>query len=208
MVSRPVIGIITLFLFAAFALPAFVPFFPKDIIPDNRFISLLLVVRIFLAVLPAYLGLSGIPTNRGSMGWKHLGKHEILLALILTIITLGLGIFFTTGATEEMIKSSVPAELILLAALAVVSAISEEIFFRSWLNGALPFLGLNPRICAVLSVALFAFIHIGNGFPTVLFAFLAGSLYTAVYLFEKNLWTVLIAHILHNSLAFLFHAFG
>ncbi len=208
MAKRPLIGILTAFLFTAFFLPAVIPLPTNNNIPIQQFIVLFLIIRIILVILPVYLGLSGVPVDRKSLGWSDFGWCEIFIAVGLAAATLLMGLFFPAGETETVIRDLFPRQLFLFLLLAVVSAAAEEIFFRSWLNGVLPFLGMDSRISAILSIGLFALIHIGNGPRSVVFAALAGTLYTGVYLFRRNIWSLLLAHILHNTAAFALHSFG
>ena len=204
MTDRRVITVLTTLFFCAFALPAALSVLSITIIPDIRGISTTLGVRAALAVLLAVLGISGIPADRTSMGWRRPGIGDALPALGLTAATLGLGLLFPAKAVP--LPSAGGAVFALSAVLVIVSAIAEELFFRSWLLRSLPVMGFSTGGAVFLSTVLFAFIHAGGGWSSVLFAGIAGLLYAMVFLRRGNLWIILAAHVLHNTLAFALHS--
>ena len=206
MAKRLAVGITTALLFTAFAFPTPLPPASIDIITDIRRISTILIFRMLLGLVPAFLGLRGVPVPAKAMGWKRPAGRDYLTAAALAVGTLGLGLLFPSDGLVDTAARVGTAVWILLAILVVVSAAAEEIFFRSWLLRALPFLGAGPGLSAVLSVALFALVHAGAGWPPVVFAAVAGILYTSAFLTRECIWTVLAAHAVHNALAFAWHA--
>jgi membrane protease YdiL (CAAX protease family) len=88
-------------------------------------------------------------------------------------------------------------ELSEAVALALISAVAEEVFFRAAVQGALP--GWGGWLLAAL---LFALLHSGPG-PAfriwTVFAAFAGALFGGLMLWRGNLTAPLVAHFLVNA---------
>ena len=87
--------------------------------------------------------------------------------------------------------------------LALVTATTEECFFRGWLLGILPPHQKNTFVWGLISAASFAIIHFWEGPQTVFLAFLSGLFYAWVYKKTHRLLPLILAHTLHNTLAFM-----
>lgn len=79
--------------------------------------------------------------------------------------------------------------------LAVARAgISEEVFYRGFAIERLESLTGSKWIAAAVALLLFAAFHYRQGLPGVWIALLIGGLFTAFYLWKRNLVATIIAH--------------
>lgn len=135
-----------------------------------------------------------------------------ILKIILTIIaSIPLGIFFpeyesvNSNNIAEIIKI-LPAPIVLIA-LGVLGPIVEEMVFRGILVGKLKKY-IPSTVCVIVSSMLFMFIHVHVfAFQELLYylpTFVAGLLYSILYLKTKNITLSMILHITNNFFPLLF----
>jgi membrane protease YdiL (CAAX protease family) len=91
----------------------------------------------------------------------------------------------------------------LLALLALIIAVVEEGYFRSWLLTEMPRLGVPSHWALVVSILLFSLAHAWQGLTGVVFAALIGVLYGAVFLWRKNIIILIVSHAVYDLLAML-----
>ena len=99
-----------------------------------------------------------------------------------------------------MLDASPVALAVNLLVVAVVPAISEELFFRGFLLQTL-WKRMHPYIAIVLSAFLFSAIHLqlAGFFPR----FLLGIILGLVFYYSRNLWLSSVVHFSNNALAVL-----
>ena len=149
----------------------------------------------------AVLGLSGI----------HLPRTRTVL---LTVVVLAASLF-TTGlyfgivdwlGVEILFPPEVKSDIMFdgfavsltFQALAFITPISEEIFFRGFIfGGLLPRLGPLPAIA--VSALVFSVFHISIG--VLIPIFITGFLFAWLYWRTGSLWAAIGAHAGHNSVA-------
>lgn len=135
-----------------------------------------------------------------------------ILKIILTIIaSIPLGIFFpeyesvNSNNVAEIIKI-LPAPIVLIA-VGVFGPIVEEMVFRGILVGKLKKY-IPSTVCVIVSSMLFMFIHVHVfTFQELLYYlphFVAGLLYSILYLKTKNITLSMILHITNNFFPLLF----
>ncbi|WP_306369044.1 CPBP family intramembrane glutamic endopeptidase [Nocardiopsis sp. CC223A] len=85
----------------------------------------------------------------------------------------------------------------------VGGGIAEELYFRGFLLGVVPRFFARRRTAlyaaAAVSVVLFAVLHLPTSAPDVIAIVLAGSVYTALFLYTGRLTAPVIAHALWNA---------
>jgi membrane protease YdiL (CAAX protease family) len=81
-------------------------------------------------------------------------------------------------------------------------AVSEELIFRKLAMKLLERSGQTPAQIIVTSALVFALVHWGSGPGRMLYVFVIGMVYMAVYVHLKRLWPLVFAHWAENFLAF------
>lgn len=85
----------------------------------------------------------------------------------------------------------------------VGGGIAEELYFRGFLLGAVPRFFTRRRAAlytaAAVSVVLFAVLHLPSSVPDTIAIVLAGSVYTALFLYTGRLTAPVVAHALWNA---------
>ncbi|OQX28462.1 MAG: hypothetical protein B0D92_08755 [Spirochaeta sp. LUC14_002_19_P3] len=165
-----------------------------------------LYIKIFLmlpiAGLLFRLTLPEEPSLRLKFGWRSAGIFDILAILVLTLFTLSMGLVLPRRA-DTGIPLSLP--LIPVLILAVLSALAEELYFRSWLLTKLT--DCVPYTAVGFSTAGFACMHIWQGWQAVVFAAITGIVYSLYFLNRRCIAALIAAHSLHNVVVVLY-SFG
>lgn len=168
------------------------------ILSQSRQLLYVILYRLPLLTLVLWLSLSGGRSLRQSRGWKQLTGKDCLLMLGLPVLTLSAGLIFRSE--NAPLQAMDWNTLILFIALSVVTAVSEELLFRSWILSE--YRNRMETVPLILIAALlFAGTHTWQGAGPTLFAFGVGILYSCLFLRQSNIWIFLGAHCIHNTLA-------
>jgi len=158
---------------------------------------------VFYLVL-AIAGLLWLGVQRGRLGlelfvdpggwWIDLGSGVVIGGMLLTLWWL-LRRFVTAARAleDELAQLLAPLSVAEAAALALISAVAEELFFRGALQGAIGYLP---------SAVLFALLHAGpgKGFRVwTLFALAGGLALGALVALRGPLGGAIVAHLLVNG---------
>jgi len=81
-------------------------------------------------------------------------------------------------------------------------ALSEELVFRKLARQWLESTGRSTLQIIVISAALFSLMHWGSGPGRLIYTFVGGLFYMAVYLKIGKLWPLIVAHFIEDFLAF------
>jgi membrane protease YdiL (CAAX protease family) len=129
-----------------------------------------------------------------SVGWAVVlaVAHALVLFPVTEAVRTALGLDGYAGGMQRAIAMPV-----WLRTFAVVTAgIVEEVLFRGYAVTRLIQLLRNPVSAAIISSAAFAVLHLpmwGSG-PTLSF-FLGSLAMTAFFIWRRDLWTMILAHI-------------
>lgn len=93
--------------------------------------------------------------------------------------------------------TSVPLLLAEFSTTAILVPVMEEFAFRGVLLSSLKRFG--PGLSVTVSAFIFALAHLD--FSGVVFAFIAGLVFGAIYYYTENLWLSIFIHALNNALA-------
>ena len=92
---------------------------------------------------------------------------------------------------------------VLLVFGAVTAGITEELIFRGYTISRLSLLIKNKHLPILISAFLFAMIHLGyKSIKELIFAFLMGIIYGYHYQKYKNIYILIITHVLVDIIAF------
>lgn len=149
----------------------------------------------------AVLRLSGIhcPRKRTVLLMFGVMAASLIATSIYSIIVESLGLDrFTTPDVESDIFFDGPAVLLTFQALAFITPMSEEIFFRGFIfRGLLPKMG--PWGAITFSALVFSAFHLSLG--VVVPIFITGFLLAWLYWRTGSLWAAIGAHAGQNALA-------
>ncbi len=149
----------------------------------------------------AVLRLSGIhcPRKRTILLMFGVLAASLIATSIYSIIVESLGLDrFTTPDVESDIFFDGPAVLLTFQALAFITPMSEEIFFRGFIfRGLLPKMG--PWGAITFSALVFSAFHLSLG--VVVPIFITGFLLAWLYWRTGSLWAAIGAHAGQNALA-------
>ena len=156
----------------------------------------------------AVLGLSGI----------HLPRARTVLLMVAVLATSLIATSVYAGVVQWLdveilsppdVRSDLifngAAVLLTFQALAFITPMTEEIFFRGFIfGGLLPRLG--PWRALVISALVFSAFHLSIGVLVPIF--ITGFLFSWLYWRTGSLWAAIGAHAGQNSLALAVQAFG
>ncbi|MCH2513643.1 MAG: hypothetical protein DSY79_10520 [Chloroflexi bacterium] len=149
----------------------------------------------------AVLRLSGVhcPRKRTVLLMFGVMAASLIATSIYSIIVESLGLDrFTTPDVESDIFFDGPAVLLTFQALAFITPMSEEIFFRGFIfRGLLPKMG--PWGAITFSALVFSAFHLSLG--VVVPIFITGFLLAWLYWRTGSLWAAIGAHAGQNALA-------
>ena len=163
--------------------------------------------------------------------YLRMGKKDVTEYLKFEHVGFGVGLLFVLGGLGVSLLANYPAVLIqnflaefgytpgdsasiapavtsipLLVAefltTAVLVPVMEEFAFRGVLLSALKRFG--PGLSITVSAYIFALAHLD--LSGVVFAFIAGLVFGAIYYYTENLWLSIFIHALNNGLAVLGHS--
>ncbi|MCQ2975584.1 MAG: CPBP family intramembrane metalloprotease [Bacteroidales bacterium] len=107
---------------------------------------------------------------------------------------------------KMLITNDFSRYLINLLVIALIPALSEELFFRGTIQKLLMTTKLKPIICAFITSFIFSFFHFQfYGFiPRLVLGLMLGLM----LVYSKNLWLPIIAHFSNNALAVTLYYLG
>jgi uncharacterized protein len=173
----------------------------------NFFIIIIALPQIFLVI---YLIKIQPNTRLSHFGFTSLSKKTILRSLVifvgiyaLILIIMGIVSFLPENIEKSFIqnKDGQFSNLSLLPLVLVSSLITgyrEEIFFRSYLLTRLRDIGISKYSTVIISTALFSIGHIYQGPLGVIIAVCISFYFSIVFLKNRDLHAVAIAHGLYN----------
>ncbi len=184
----------------------------KWLIPEGNFLKLFIIVQLIISILlPVilYLKILGLPWKE-TLGfhrppWKKTVIGLILGFLVIIVISIFLPIIITP--TPELIQKSGSIAsygnflqfLFALFTVMICASIVDELFFRGiLLQGMLKKYG--KIVAIVMTAILTALFHTWEPFKLV-HAFLMGIIFASVVVWTNSVYTSIILHSLHNSLA-------
>ena len=157
--------------------------------------------------------------------WRLLGlsaiNYPVVKAVMMALGALGASLLFTVvySAVVDLFGSDLlsppdisseiafpgAAILITLQAVAVVTPLAEEVFFRAFVfSGLIPRLGVLKAM--VLSAAIFSAFHLTLG--VLIPVFVTGLLLAFLYHKTGSLWPCVLAHAGQNALAVALEVYG
>lgn len=166
------------------------------------------------------LGIYGRPSP-----WRLLGlsaiNYPVVKAGMLALGALGASLLFTVayGAVVDLFSSDLlsPPEIgseiafpgaavfFTFQAVAVVTPLTEEVFFRGFVfSGLMPRLGVVKAV--VVSAAIFSAFHVSVG--VLIPVFVTGLLLALLYRKTGSLWPCVLAHAAQNALAVALEVYG
>jgi membrane protease YdiL (CAAX protease family) len=164
--------------------------------------------------------------------WSSLGlgrpeswRRTLLLAVAATAVLKVAGLFALNvltpllgGETPDLsrfaaLKGNLPMLLGTLASVWITAAFIEEVIYRGFLMGRLARIFGGSRgawlAALALSSVLFGLLHVYQGLPGVIVTGFMGFLLGGVYLLAgRNLWVVILAHGLTNTISLLLVYYG
>ncbi len=173
--------------------------------PNFSLWQLTIINTRILILLPAlgllvWMTLTGDRSSRRNMGWRVPELQDVIAIPVFTLLTLSLGALFP-GLESSDPSDFISNSFVLMILLSILSAVIEELYFRSWLIATLIESGLNKVYSGVFSVLLFASFHLWQGWWSVLFACIAGALYSFYFYHRRCIATVIMSHVMHNTLS-------
>jgi membrane protease YdiL (CAAX protease family) len=125
------------------------------------------------------------------------------IAILAGLVALYAIVLPALDSTEDAPLAQILATPLWWRAVSVVrAAVGEEILFRGYAITRLEVLTGSRRIAAVTSWVIFTLEHVSFwGWGHLLVAGFAGGLLTLVYLWRRNLWVSVIAHVIVDGAA-------
>jgi membrane protease YdiL (CAAX protease family) len=201
--NRRVINhIISLLLLFAFMLPVF---FQRNgqtpAVLNGRTVFLTLVRGIPILAVLLILTLTVSVPERKKWGWNTPSFKDAVWGILLFSATVFIGFVLPEVPKAYLMEITSGWKPVLIPLLALYSAASEEIFFRSWLLVNLEELAGKSWPGMLVSAFLFGIMHIWQGYWAAAFAFVAALMYGTVFQRRRNLYPLIAAHTAHNILA-------
>lgn len=143
-----------------------------------------------------------------SIGWKKLTVKTILagigIALVLFIIfgisnvlIQKLGLELNKDVAELIASQSMP----FLILIALRAGVVEEVLFRAYAYERIYELTKSKFVAGFVPLIIFVLAHLSWGVGHLLFVFIAGGLFTILYISKRNLALNIIAHFTVDVLA-------
>jgi len=196
--------IITSLLCAALLFPIFFkPSADSILMFNEQTVSHTILRTIPLFALLLFISLYGSGIDRQKRGWRKPTSCDFLMIPALLAVTTVLSLIFPASGSSYSVDIHGFKGVVLILLFSFVTAASEELFFRSWLISGLKESSLPLWLVFSLPVLFFASLHIWQGRGGFFFALFSGSLYTLYFIRRPVLFTLIIAHAVHNSLALL-----
>lgn len=194
--------IITLLVSVVLVLPGiFLKQASTSIIPDEKTITISFIRGLPILALLLFISLYGTPEDRRRRGWNRPALSDIPVLLILLTLTAFLSFVFPASDDSYTVLLSGWKGMGLIAIFALSTALTEELFFRSWLLSTLPELGWPRPLVFATSVISFASLHLWQGWSAVFFAAASGAAFSIIFFRRPGLFVLVTAHTLHNAMA-------
>jgi len=205
MIERNSFYIITLLITAALLIPLFFQQPAENTISlDNRTVSISIVKNLPILLILLFITLHGTNENRKDRGWKPLSAEDIPFIILFLAVTTTLSFIFPAADSSYNVSTQGVKGILLICFFALVTALSEELFFRSWLINGLKNAGWPGWLIFSIPVLFFASLHIWQGWKGLLFAAISGSMYTLYFMRRRRLFPLVFSHAIHNALALIF----
>ena len=168
---------------------------------------------IYWTLVAATLGYVAFVEKRplASIGWRRPKIRDLLIGLAFAITTIaGLAAVYLlvlpllhvdqTPAFDTL--TAAPAWWLAISVLR--AGVSEEVLFRGYPIERLEEWTGNRVVAALLPLALFALAHVGPwGWAHIIVAGFGGAMFTWLYVWRRNLWVNIIAHVLVDGIGLL-----
>jgi len=199
--------IITFLLSAALLFPLFMQSQPVGTLQLNEQTITASIIKSFplMAVL-LFISLYGTAEDRNKRGWNTPVWKDLPVILVFSGITFLLSFLFPASDKAYIVNLYGTKALLVVIPFALVTAFTEELFFRSWLITGLKAYGWPQYLVFLLPVVFFAFLHLWQGLNGFIFALLSASMYTYYFLHHPRLFTIIASHTIHNALALIMMA--
>ena len=136
----------------------------------------------------------------GTSTWKKSILWGGILVVVCGVIGSVVAILahFKGGQMGEGL-AKLPLWLVILIVLR--AGVAEELFYRGYVIERLQQLGLNRYCAGVIPLLIFGFAHGTNGWANVILALALGAVFTAVYLWRRDLVANMIGHFMIDLIA-------
>jgi membrane protease YdiL (CAAX protease family) len=146
-----------------------------------------------------------------SIGWRKPGIVDALIgvafavAIVAGLAALYLVILPALHLDETQAIDKLAAAPMWWLAISVVRAgVSEEVLFRGYPIERLKELTGSNAIAVVLPLVLFSLAHVGPwGWTHLIVAGFGGAMFTVLYVWRRNLWVNIVAHVLVDAVGVL-----
>ena len=139
--------------------------------------------------------------------WAELGLGSRSLVETTQVVVVGLVWFALSawasyrlwGVLAQYSAPPVPVSgqpLWLLAVISLRAGVLEEFFYRAYAITRLEFLLGKRWLAALIPLFVFTLLHSTQGLRGILLALLAGTAFTLLYLWKRNLWANMLVHFL------------
>jgi membrane protease YdiL (CAAX protease family) len=154
------------------------------------------------------LGVAGFGRRSPSFvaGWGILGLVAVYVALFTAAIVVGAIWFALGGDVEEATGGAEADEVAFTAAslavayvISITAGITEEIIFRAYAITRLAELGWR-RAAFVVPGVVFTLLHLYQGVIAVVLIGAITVAFTALYLWKRSIWPVMLAHALFDAI--------
>ncbi|MCK5250484.1 MAG: CPBP family intramembrane metalloprotease [Spirochaetaceae bacterium] len=168
---------------------------------DDKTITISIIRGLPALALLLFISLYGSPDDRRRRGWNQPVLSDFPVLLILLTLTVSLSFLFPAADSSYTVQLSGWKGRGLIIILALSTAFTEELFFRSWLLSTLPALGWPRWLVFVISVVFFASLHLWQGWSAVFFAAVSGAAFSICFFRRPGLFVLITAHTIHNAMA-------
>jgi membrane protease YdiL (CAAX protease family) len=146
-----------------------------------------------------------------SIGWRKPKIADVLIglafavAIVVGLAALYLAVFPALHLDETQALDALSAAPTWWLAISVVRAgVSEEVLFRGYPIERLKELTGSNAIAVVLPLVLFSLAHVGPwGWTHLIVAGFGGAMFTVLYMWRRNLWVNIVAHVLVDAVGML-----
>ena len=170
------------------------------------FVVLLALIALFSSGTrrTALAQIFGSPSAEGGVGWT---AAAIAVAVVLTVVRLRVVAPAVLGRLTRIARWSTPIEQIRshivelsgVSAPLVALALLEEFVCRGLLVVLWRATGQSPVVCLIVSTAIFAALHAGQGMRGVKFALFAGLGFGGLTLWTGAATAAMLAHVFYNT---------
>ena len=146
-----------------------------------------------------------------SIGFRVPAVRDLLLGSAFAVVIIaGLAVLYLLVlpalhlGEEQAVGTLMAAPAWWLAISVIRAGVSEEVLFRGYPIERLQSLTGSRSVAALLPLALFALAHVGSwGWTHLIVAAFGGAMLTWLYVWKRNLWVNIVAHVLVDGVALL-----